>query len=234
MSWFHGSLLILGLLVSVAKGMEPTRYQAEDANLYNNVEAKVGDNLPNSGYQNKGYADFGGQGSYVQWHVRVPTTGDYELTIRYSSPEPRPVNVKIDGNNKGSFPTKGTGNWNTWNEESMTVSLSLGTHTIRIEAASANGPNVDWISLGAHGDPDPLRSTVLEPRQEMGRGQFRYSPDRVFRTGLDTNGQLVIQDTASSSVVWRSGTSGGDKVLMQDDGNLGELRRAKGVCLYVH
>mmetsp|Transcript_43062 Transcript_43062/g.104190 ORF Transcript_43062/g.104190 Transcript_43062/m.104190 type:complete len:859 (+) Transcript_43062:349-2925(+) len=225
-------LMMILSLSSLAAAAEATRYQGEDASVYDNVEVRRDDNVQYTGYNNRGYADFGGQGSTVGWIIDVPSTGQYALTVRYSSLTARPVDVVVDSVAKGSFDIVPTPSWNEWTEESITLRLDSGVRTIQLKAADAQGgPNVDWISLvpdtassgTTTGGKDSNRlslTTVLGPLQTLARNQFRYSPGQIFRTGLDATGQLVIQDAVTSSIIWSSGRGGGDQVIMQDDGNL--------------
>ena len=231
------SFLVTILVSSSLAAAEAIRYQGEDASVYDNVEVRRDGNAQYTGYNNRGYADFGGQGSAVGWIIDVPSTGQYALTVRYSSPTARPVDVVVDSVTKGLFDIAPTPSWNDWTEESIVLRLDSGVRTIRLKAAGAQGgPNVDWISLAPNASTSSGTSgtsskdsnrlsltTVLGPLQTMARNQFRYSPEQIFRAGLDANGQLVIQDAVTSSIIWSSGRGGGDQVIMQDDGNLGKF-----------
>jgi len=58
-----------------------TRYEAEDATLYN-----VGTNNNHPGYTGWGFVDqFGEQGDYVQFSISVPEDGKYALVFRYAN-----------------------------------------------------------------------------------------------------------------------------------------------------
>ena len=238
-------LIVLTFLMTILLSLsladaEAIRYQGEDASVYDNVEVRRDGNVQYTGYNNRGYADFGGQGSAVGWIIDVPSTGQYRLTVRYSSPTARPVDVVVDGGTKGLFDIVPTPSWNDWKEESIALRLDSGVRTIRLQAADAQGgPNVDWISLapdassGTSSSKDSNRlslTTVLGPLQSLARNQFRYSPEQIFRAGLDGTGQLVIQDAVTSSIVWSSGRGGGDQVIMQDDGNLGKFGHSHDSC----
>ncbi|KAG7345298.1 D-mannose binding lectin [Nitzschia inconspicua] len=57
-------------------------------------------------------------------------------------------------------------------------------------------------------------------KQNLGRGEFKPSPNSDYQVGLDSNGELVVIDIKSNTKTWRSVKSGGQVCIMQDDGNL--------------
>src|SRR5439155_5841115 len=59
-----------------------------------------------------------------------------------------------------------TGNWDTWNTQTVTTTLSAGTHTVRATAtAAAGGPNVDELTVtdtgGGGGGGAPTAQELL-------------------------------------------------------------------------
>lgn len=192
------------------------QHQAEEAFSIGSVAIENG---PNQGYTGSGYANFhGGQGAFLLWIVNAPFEGEYHISIRYASPNQRPMDLYVDNIKQlHGYQIKPTADWNTWTQESVAVRLTTGSHQIKVAQLTNAGPNIDWMTIEG---PMDGRSTVLEPDQVLNPGEFRYSPRQLFKAGLDDSGQLVIQEGSSSSVIWSSGNSEGSSCYMQRDGNL--------------
>mmetsp|Transcript_10092 Transcript_10092/g.24089 ORF Transcript_10092/g.24089 Transcript_10092/m.24089 type:complete len:1078 (+) Transcript_10092:217-3450(+) len=120
-------------------------YQPEDAKA-----SGVDIEFDKDNYEgNNGYADFQGTGSYLLWSITTPISTYYEVTVRYSSKNSRPLDLMIDGNFADEFTMPATNSWNEWNVESKQVYLTAGDHGIMLMAVSSTGPNIDWLSLRA-------------------------------------------------------------------------------------
>jgi hypothetical protein len=105
----------------------------------------------NGGYAGSGYADFGGAGSYVQLTVGRTTAGPTMVTLRYAngSAGDRPLSVSVNGVvAHGSLAMTGTGSWTTWRELTLTLDLLAGSNVIRLTNMTANGVNLDAITVG--------------------------------------------------------------------------------------
>lgn len=75
------------------------------------------------------------------------------------------------------------------------------------------GDNALWTAIQA--------ATALTQQQSLGKGEFRPSPSGKFKIGLDGNsGELVIVDTTINTNVWGCGSTGGNLLVLQADGNL--------------
>src|SRR6187200_1205449 len=62
-------------------GLTTSTYQAENATVYGAVKASN-----QSGYSGSGFVDYQhASGDYVDWTVSIPSTGDYNLVVRYSN-----------------------------------------------------------------------------------------------------------------------------------------------------
>jgi hypothetical protein len=53
--------------------------------------------------------------------LRLVSTGDPEMTIRYDMKEARPLDLLVDGSKKHTFPCSGTGDWANWNTEKIVL-----------------------------------------------------------------------------------------------------------------
>ena len=104
-----------------------------------------------TGYFGTGFADYlHSTGDYLEWTVKVPTAGMYNLGFRYAlgTSSDRPLEIKVNGavNQVGlSFPT--TDNWANWSLVSTSASLNAGENTVRATAIGSSGANVDRLEV---------------------------------------------------------------------------------------
>ncbi|MBO3744635.1 PQQ-dependent sugar dehydrogenase [Streptosporangiaceae bacterium NEAU-GS5] len=129
-----------------------TTYQAEDATLSNATAA-----TNHTGYTGTGFVDYVNQvGSYVQWTVNAASAGPATVILRYANGTAvnRPLDIVVNGTTVATRNYNATANWDTWADDTFTVTLNAGSNSIRATATTANGgPNVDKISVsGGSGD----------------------------------------------------------------------------------
>lgn len=89
-------------------------------------------------------------GNYVEWSVTVPSAQTVTLDIRYANGSSnRPCDVVVNGTTQvNDLDFNGTGAWNVWAEQTITVSLNNGVNTIRLVAASSGGAaNIDKMDV---------------------------------------------------------------------------------------
>jgi hypothetical protein len=123
-------------------------YEAEDAILSNVYLLQN-----NNGYNGQGYADFQTYGSHMSWNITVATTGNYIISVRYSSGSTRPLDLLVDEVKQGSFAFMETNFWNVWYTETFSLSLTEGDHRVKFLATQSKGPNIDRMTLEFHGRP---------------------------------------------------------------------------------
>ena len=100
-----------------------------------------------TGYTGSGFANFEGQGSWLEYTIDIPETVTV-LVVRYSAgSNDRRIDVVIDEVIIDSLPMSTTGDWNTWSTESIPIPPMSGRHTIRLVASSSMGPNIDCIGF---------------------------------------------------------------------------------------
>jgi hypothetical protein len=171
------------------------------------------------GYSGNGYLDFLQQSAWVEWSVLIEQAGDYEIMARYTTRNPRPVELLIDGQGKGTFSFSGTA-FPNWDTETLSVgSLTRGEHKIRVFASQSLGPDLDSLSIQSKEASPPAAVQVLGPNSFLLVNEFVWSPAKSYRVGLSTSGELVLVDK-NSVQVWNAGFTGGKKLWMQPDGNL--------------
>jgi hypothetical protein len=104
----------------------------------------------NPGYQDSGYADFAGAGSYAEFTVRYSAVTDLSLSIQYAngSSTNRPFDVLVNGVKVGQFACPPTGSSSTWKTLGLSnpVTLSAGTSVVRLVAVGA-GADVDELLI---------------------------------------------------------------------------------------
>ena len=97
-------------------------------------------------------------GSNITFNVNADKAGNYMTHIRFANGTDidRKMNIFVNGDTKNywqqSFP--GTGNWDTWQEHSVVLSLKAGANTIRFESVvEQGGPNLDYINIRITDEP---------------------------------------------------------------------------------
>ncbi|MFD2706714.1 pectate lyase [Salibacterium lacus] len=128
--------------------------QPADKNVYE-AEAAEGEGIvtdtEHKGYTGDGFVDFDPNepGGYVEWNIDVPSEGDYRLGFRYAhgGSENRHAAVQVDGEERvGKLDFEPTGQFDDYNYAEAAVSLTEGSHTIRLTAAAAQGgANIDHL-----------------------------------------------------------------------------------------
>jgi len=164
-------------------------YQAEAAH-----GNKISIRTDYSGFDGSGYADFQGFGAFLLWTIEAPTSSaSYELKVKYASGNTRNCNLYIDGVFEGTFSFDGTGSWASWENETMIVPLSEGTHELKILAENSPGPNINWLlvsSLGSSGEPVPAPTPRPVPNTPKPSGTGTNPTSYPSRVVVKSNGQL--------------------------------------------
>ena len=121
-------------------------YEAEDYTALSDV----GMSTAHPGYSGSGFADFGGNGSWLEWNnVRATFGGSRTLEFRYAGgSSARPSAVYVNGVEVGQLDFTNTGGWDQWATESIEVSLKGGDNKVRVLALSNGGTNLDYMKVG--------------------------------------------------------------------------------------
>jgi hypothetical protein len=122
------------------------RYEAESAAIYHGVVQ-----TNHLGYSGSGFVDTANEvGTYVQWTVTPTQAGSATVRVRFANGTTggRPANVAVNGTVVASPTFAGTGNWDTWQTQTFTVTLNAGSNTVRVIATSpSGGPNIDYLEV---------------------------------------------------------------------------------------
>ena len=110
-----------------------------------------------SGVLTEACADAGGtldvgwidNGDWMDYTVNVPTAGSYTLNLRIATPNTGAQ--FLIKNSTGTILTTvnvpTTGGWQVWQTITTNINLVAGTQTIRLQANSAAGWNINWMEL---------------------------------------------------------------------------------------
>ena len=84
---------------------------------------------------------FGGDSPIlIEYDIDFPVTAEYNLRIKYSAADARPVEMFLDGKSVGRCCRTATGSWNTsgakW-EQTSTLRLTKGKHTLKLSRGGA-------------------------------------------------------------------------------------------------
>src|SRR5690606_31324219 len=88
--------------------------------------------------------------SYSEWTVNQAVAGQATLTVRYANgtTNNRIMAISVNGNPATSSDFPGTGAWNSWQTQSVNITLGAGSSVIRLASTTSDGgPNVDYIEL---------------------------------------------------------------------------------------
>lgn len=144
-----------------------------------------------AGYTGSGFADYGGQGSAVEFKTTRSTAATLPLVFRYAngSTANRPLQVLVNGVLAGTAACAPTGSWTTWATVSLAnIAIPAGAVTIKaIASTSAGGANVDSLAFTG--------GTVVPPPP----------PPPPSGTGVITG--VVVKDSNANGV-WNSGELG--------------------------
>ncbi|MGM0858281.1 MAG: carbohydrate-binding protein [Pseudomonadota bacterium] len=157
--------------------------QVRDAS---NPESNIatGDDGLWDGFSGTGYLDMGGDvGDAGSFDVVVDEAGTYTLTVRYANGggngADRPMDILVGGESQGSLAFAATGadpdGWENWTDVEIEVELEAGSNTIRLENLTANGPNIDRLSVTREGVEPP---EVVEPGERFSV-KINFQPEGV-------------------------------------------------------
>ncbi|MDF7808671.1 Ig-like domain-containing protein [Pontiellaceae bacterium B12219] len=163
--------------------------EAEDYTDMSGIQTETSDDA--GGGENVGWIDAGDWMDYV---VTVPSAGTYELNYRVASKDGGgSVQLQVNGTAQTTVSIDSTGGWQNWTTLSTSVSLSAGTHTIRLHAA-AGGWNINWLEfIQRSGATDLIAYWKLD--------------DGSGTTAADSSGNGF--DGAVTDGTWTTGTDGG-------------------------
>ncbi|MBR1410096.1 MAG: hypothetical protein IJ580_03245 [Prevotella sp.] len=123
------------------------QYEAELADYKNTTIQKSGYNkndTSHDGYKGQGFAIMSNNpNSSLRYHINVPESGYYLLTLRYQTESAGSMTLATDGNTSTMHLTANT----EWSEVNIYVKLTAGSQTIDLTNTGAKTTYVDCIQL---------------------------------------------------------------------------------------
>lgn len=126
-----------------------TTYEAEtDTQLTSAIADTI-----HTGYSGSGFVDFkASSGASIQWNnINCAVSGTKNIKFRYAlASGTRNLEVYVNGAKVISdvtFPA--TGDWASWVEKTIQVSMNSGTNTLKVVTTGTEGPNIDNITVSA-------------------------------------------------------------------------------------
>lgn len=168
-------------------------------------------------------------GEWLEYTVAVAASGTYTLNVRVASQgQGGPFHVEVDGADvSGPMAIPDTGGWQSWTTLTRPVTLTAGTHVLRLSFDAAPGyvGNVNWLQFSTGVPPPPECSYAIAPSSASvgasgGTGSVAVTPSAA-----------TCAWTASSEASWATITSGASGVGPGSVGysvaaNLGSARTA--------
>lgn len=160
--------------------------EAESYSSMNGIQLET--TTDTGGGQNVGFIQ---DGSWCEYTINVPTTGQYRLNLRTASNNNNGggiINLSIDGSSAGSVVVPDTNNWQSWTTILAYVNFTTtGNHTLRMDF-SAGTPgdtgflfNLNWFSYN--------RTVII--------GHWESGTARV--THQELAGKISVWETSSTS-----------------------------------
>ncbi|WP_168120067.1 TIM-barrel domain-containing protein [Paenibacillus sp. HB172176] len=171
------------------------KYEAESAALSGGAST----NQNHEFYSGHAFVDgIATSGAQVSFQVEVPSSGSYQLALRYAngSGGTKTMSTYVNGVDvaQASLTSPGT-SWDVWQDHVQTVSLNAGMNTIayRYDVADTGGINLDRIlvSSGAAGTPQSelnlLDNGDFERNTAMGSNWTEWHPGgQALAYGIDS------------------------------------------------
>lgn len=128
-------------------------YYAVDQAYNSGVEESI-----NAGFVSDAYLNLDNRiGSFIEWHVNVPSDGNYLCTFRIANGSANDRRMKIEVNNDADYwiqPFLPTTAWTKWEERGIVLPLKSGENIIRMTSLIAEGgPNIDYLMLERTDEP---------------------------------------------------------------------------------
>ncbi|MBS1660655.1 MAG: carbohydrate-binding protein [Bacteroidetes bacterium] len=88
------------------------------------------------------------KGDWMEYTVSVASSGTYTASFRVATPlSGASIQILSDGTQVGLFKPGSTGDWQTWQTFTTTVTLSAGSHKLRIVSAADAQFNFNWMQF---------------------------------------------------------------------------------------
>ena len=142
-----------------------------------------------AGWTGDDYLDFGGSsGEWIEFELTVPDSTPRRYGLRWAngSSGSRPIDILLDGKSLQTFQAPSTEAWINWRIHWFELSLTPGTHVLRLVTTINNGPNIDCLET-----PDRV-FTPLDPTSSFAHRrpeiEWRHNLPQTRIPNFDSNG----------------------------------------------
>ncbi|SFR03557.1 Pectate lyase [Lentzea waywayandensis] len=144
-------LFVSAVAVSSSALAAPARYEAETSPAV--CSGTIDSNW--TGFTGSGFCNGTNSTSgYAQFTVTAAAAGTATLGIRFANgtTTARPADVVVNGTTAQSTSFEGTGAWSTWVTKTLSVQVTAGSNTIRLNPTTSGGlANIDHLDFEAGG-----------------------------------------------------------------------------------
>jgi pectate lyase len=150
--------LLAGAVVAAGSSTaqaEASRYEAETAPAV--CAGTIDSN--HAGFSGTGFCNgTNATSGYAQFTVNATAAGTATLGVRFANgtTTARPAGLVVNGTTVQTPSFEGTGAWTTWVTKTLTVSVTAGSNTIRLNPTTSGGlPNLDYLDVDSGGSEPP-------------------------------------------------------------------------------
>jgi hypothetical protein len=120
----------------------PALIEAEAYNSMNGILLQKTSDV--AGFANVGYIE---AGDWLEYKINATQAAQYDIYFRAASTKNASLNINVDGTNVLTQTVLNTNGWQNWETFKNKITLSQGTHTIRL-VANTDGFNLNWFQIG--------------------------------------------------------------------------------------
>lgn len=197
-------------------------YEAEYASLFGaSTVTQASVNQNHSGYSGTGFVDkLEADGAGVTFYAKVTNAGDYDVTFRYANGDTaeKSLSVYVNGSYIGKTSMPSTGDWDTWADSVMRLSLAAGNNIITLKHDTAAGDtgyvNLDYCTVPFYPEVITVEAenTALYGTAGTNQDHWNYSGsgfvDGMTATGAGVEFEITVPNAGNyeASIRYCNGT----------------------------
>jgi alpha-galactosidase len=124
--------------------------------------------------------------------VNVAAAGTYNLTVTYSTGDPRTINVTPNGGTAISVSCPASGGWSTPAAITVSIVLNAGSNSIRLDNPNSYGPNIDKIAFS------PANAPSIQNIAFGTNSRIEYDLANGYYTVFFNNNKVIGEATATA------------------------------------
>lgn len=221
-----GIALVAGLLAPGAAAAATTRYEAEAAPAV--CTGTIDSNW--AGFSGSGFCNgTNATNAFVQFTVNAAAAGTATLAVRFANgtTTTRPTALIVNGSTVQSPTFEPTGAWDTWVTRTLTVGVTAGSNTIRLNPTGSGGlPNIDYLEVTTDGGTTPPVGNALyvAPNGSDGAAGTEAAPTTLT--------SAITRIPAGGTIFMRGGTYNYSQTVTIAPGNSGTASARKTISAY--